>query len=105
MIYFPDKGHPCNTTFGLRHHTEDKTVMVIRMGGKYCIATWFGYMKESRKGVLFEASDVSNLRKENGSTYTRMVMVRTGMGLNVHGQWEEEKHFPRLRETIRKSRC
>lgn len=48
--------------------------------------------------------DVNMQKDENGLTYARKAMIRTGLALNVNGIWEESQLFPKLQEIIKKHR-
>ena len=37
--------------------------------------------------------DVNAMRDEEGICYTRKSMIRTGMALNINGQWEDRQLF------------
>lgn len=44
--------------------------------------------------------DVNAQRDEDGLSYARKAMIRTGMALNINGRWEETQLFPRLQQII-----
>lgn len=48
--------------------------------------------------------EVNHQRDENGLSYARKAMIRTGMAMNMNNQWEEQQLFPNLQEIIRKHR-
>ena len=44
--------------------------------------------------------DVNAIRDADGIRYARKAMIRTGMGLNINGQWEERQLFPRSKRLL-----
>lgn len=46
--------------------------------------------------------EVNLKRDENGLTYAREAMTRTGMAMNLNNHWDEQQPFLYLQEIIRK---
>ena len=49
-------------------------------------------------------SDVSAMRDKDGIRFARKAMIRTGLALNINGQWEGRQLFPKLQEIVNKYR-
>ena len=48
--------------------------------------------------------DINAQQDKNGLSYARKAMIRTGMGLNLNGRWEECQLFSHLQEIVAKHR-
>ena len=48
--------------------------------------------------------DVNAQQDRNGLSYAMKAMIRTGMGLNLNGKWEECQIFFHLQEIVAKHR-
>ena len=47
---------------------------------------------------------VNSQRDHDGLNYARKALIKTGMALNLNGQWEERQLFPKLQNIIRTHR-
>ena len=69
-----------------------------------------GKLRNLGKNVFLQLAadavrEVNAGRDKDGLSYARKAMIRTGMALNVNGNWEEGQLFDELRAIVAEYRC